>query len=190
MNKYILGLLAIISITVMTVPSQANAGIFNWFSSKKIETTSPLTAFVGQNISMGISEESPIELKPAQKLDMQFMQNTALVATSNPVANKKVVPTIAKTYVVTATAYSSTVDQTDDSPFITARGTHVRDGIVAANFLPFGTVIRIPAMYGDKTFVVEDRMHSRFSERVDIWFASRQEALDFGLRKIRIEIVS
>ena len=38
------------------------------------------------------------------------------------------------------TAYSSSVDETDDTPFITASGKHVRDGIVATNFLPFGEV--------------------------------------------------
>ena len=77
---------------------------------------------------------------------------------------------IVKTYLVRATAYSSTVDQTDDSPFITASNTYVRDGIVAANFLPFKTKIMIPELFGNKVFTVEDRMHRRFSDRVDIWF--------------------
>ncbi|MDP3003980.1 MAG: hypothetical protein Q8N43_00505, partial [Candidatus Azambacteria bacterium] len=40
-----------------------------------------------------------------------------------------------KTMKVVLTAYSSTPDQTDDTPFITASNTRVRDGIVAANFL-------------------------------------------------------
>jgi 3D (Asp-Asp-Asp) domain-containing protein len=190
MKIYIVLLYILIGIAIWAVPSEANAGLFDWFSSKKIEVISPSNAFVDQNIGMGLSEENPVEIKPAEKLDMQLMHNTALIAISNPVAIKRIMPTTAKTYVVTATAYSSTVDQTDDSPFITARGTHVRDGIVAANFLPFGTIIRIPAMFGDKTFVVEDRMHSRFSNRVDIWFTNREDALEFGLRKIRIGIVS
>ena len=43
---------------------------------------------------------------------------------------------------VTVTSYSSTPDQTDDSPFVTANGTWVHDGTLAANFLPFGTLSR------------------------------------------------
>lgn len=89
----------------------------------------------------------------------------------------------------TVTAYSSTPDQTDDTPFITAKGTFVRDGIVAANFLEFGTKVRIPELFGDKIFVVEDRMHRRYSDRVDIWFPDRETAILFGKQQAVIEIV-
>ncbi len=92
---------------------------------------------------------------------------------------------------VSMTAYSSTVDQCDSTPFITANGSRVRDGIVAANFVPFGTKIRIPSIFGDKIFTVEDRMNSRYQSRVDIWMNTRQEAIIFGYkRQIEIEIVS
>lgn len=97
---------------------------------------------------------------------------------------------VIKTYIVRATAYSSTVDQTDDTPFITASGTHVRDGIIAANFLPFGTTVRIPELYGDKLFVVEDRMNQRYWHNIDIWFPERSLAKEFGAKKIKIEVVS
>lgn len=90
---------------------------------------------------------------------------------------------------VKATAYSSTPDQTDDSPFIMANGKRVHDGAVAANFLPFGTKVRFPDLYGDKEFVVEDRMHRRFSDRVDIWMGTRGEAVRFGIQDVRMEIL-
>lgn len=90
---------------------------------------------------------------------------------------------------VVLTAYSSTSDQTDSSPFITASNTRVRDGIVAANFLPFGTKIMIPELFGEKTFVVEDRMHRRFNDRVDIWFSDRWSARQFGLKKAEIIVI-
>lgn len=90
---------------------------------------------------------------------------------------------------VPITAYSSTPDQTDDTPFITASGAHVADGIIAANFLPFNTKVQIPALFGEKVFVVKDRMHSRFSDRVDIWFADRAMALKFGIHKTEIVIL-
>ena len=94
-----------------------------------------------------------------------------------------------KELVVEATAYSSTIDQTDDTPFIAANGTYVHDGVVAANFLPFGTLIKIPEIYGDKIFIIEDRMHRRFQKRIDIWFPDRQSALQFGYQELKIQIL-
>ena len=93
------------------------------------------------------------------------------------------------TKIVTITAYSSTPDQTDSTPFITAYNTFVRDGIVAANFLKFGTKIKIPRYFGDKIFTVEDRMHQRFSNRVDIWFPTRQEANNFGVKTTELVVL-
>ncbi len=74
-------------------------------------------------------------------------------------------------------------------PRITASGSVVRDGIVAANFLPFGTEIRIPRFFGDKVFVVKDRMDPRYTNRIDVLFFTQQEALEFGLRSAYIEVL-
>lgn len=98
-------------------------------------------------------------------------------------------PVVARTQWVLTTAYSSTPDQTDSTPFITAQGTYVRDGIVAANFLSFGTRVRFPQIYGDKIFIVEDRMAKRNSHKIDIWMSSRQQALEFGARTVKVEIL-
>jgi 3D (Asp-Asp-Asp) domain-containing protein len=84
-------------------------------------------------------------------------------------------------HIVTVTAYSSTPDQTDDDPFTTASNRRVRWGYVAANFLPFGTKIMIPELFGDEVFEVQDRMNRRYSERVDVWFPSRNRAAVFGV---------
>lgn len=96
---------------------------------------------------------------------------------------------VEKTIGVVITAYNSVPEQTDDTPFITASGTQVRDGIVAANFLPFGTKIRIPSIYGDKIFTVEDRMNQRSQYMVDIWFANYNQARNFGIKTATIEIL-
>ncbi|MFH0854385.1 MAG: 3D domain-containing protein [bacterium] len=90
---------------------------------------------------------------------------------------------------VLSTAYSSTVDQCDSDPFIAASGKRVFDGMLAANFLKFGTKVRIPEYFGDKVFTVEDRMNKRFNERVDIWMETRDEALKWGVKRIRVEIL-
>jgi 3D (Asp-Asp-Asp) domain-containing protein len=115
-----------------------------------------------------------------------MVQDTGFLAIKNPPNKKQVV--ISRMWLF-VTAYSSTPDQTDDTPFITASGTHVRDGVVAANFLPIGAKIRLPTMYGDKIFIVEDRMNSRYTYRVDIWMRTREEAKQFGLRNLPIEII-
>ena len=95
----------------------------------------------------------------------------------------------AETYRVAVTGYSSSPYETDSSPYITASGDWVQDGIVAANFLPFGTELKIPELFGDKVFVVQDRMHPRKRYQVDIWFPSREEALEFGAQYTHIELV-
>jgi len=91
---------------------------------------------------------------------------------------------------VIVTAYSSTPDQTDSTPFITASGQRVRDGIIASNFLPFGTKVQFPQLFGSKIFEVEDRMHKKYSDnRVDIWFPDRASAEMFGVKKTIMRIV-
>lgn len=91
---------------------------------------------------------------------------------------------------VIITAYSSTVGQTDSTPFITASNTRVRDGIIANNYLPFGTKVRMPEIYGDKIFIVEDRMNKRKSDyHVDIWLPSYLEAKEFGAQRTYIEVL-
>lgn len=82
---------------------------------------------------------------------------------------------------VWVTAYSSTEEETDDTPFITAQGTGVRDGIVAANFLSFGTLLQIPKLFGERIFVVEDRMHRRKINFIDIWMPTKEKAEEFGI---------
>jgi len=101
---------------------------------------------------------------------------------------------VTKTLKVVVTAYSSSWDETTGIPgvagTITASGKKVADGIVANNKLPFGTKIRIPSLYGNKIFIVEDRMNKRMGEhRFDIWMPSKQEAKIFGVQKVEIEVL-
>lgn len=87
-----------------------------------------------------------------------------------------------------ATAYSSTADQADSNPFITASGTRVHPGTLAANFLPFGTTVRI----GNQLYTVEDRLNARYDNTliVDVWQPTRAAALQFGARVVEMEIIT
>lgn len=95
-----------------------------------------------------------------------------------------------RTETVNFTAYSSTVSQCDGDPFTTASGSRVRDGVTAANFLPFGTKFKIPEIFGNKIFVVEDRMAKRYWKTVDIWMPNYKSAINFGKKYGTIEILS
>ena len=95
---------------------------------------------------------------------------------------------VVRSGVVTATAYNSLSWQTDASPWITASGTRCREGVIAANFLPFGTKVMIEG-FPDRIFVVEDRMHRRHKNRIDIWFRHYKDAKKFGVRKIKYYVL-
>jgi 3D (Asp-Asp-Asp) domain-containing protein len=89
---------------------------------------------------------------------------------------------------VTATAYNSMESQTDSTPWITASGTRCREGVIASNFLPFGTKVLIEG-FGDRVFVVEDRMNRRYNKRIDIWFRDYSDARQFGVRTIKYHVI-
>ena len=90
------------------------------------------------------------------------------------------------------TAYSSSPDETDDTPCIAASGydlcKHDRENVVACNFLPFGTKVRFPELDADRTYTVVDRMHERFNSRMDIWMKSKEAAKNFGKKYLTVEI--
>ena len=123
---------------------------------------------------------------------LEYQNSGLLIVQENSLLPSSLLPApkVARTIKVVITAYSSTPEETDDDPFITAAGTWVRDGIIANNLLPFGTKIRIPKLYGDKVFTIEDRMSSKKGYyHFDIWFPSKQEAKDFGAKLTQIEVL-
>lgn len=84
------------------------------------------------------------------------------------------------------TMYNSVPEQTDDTPFITASGETVRDGIVANNCLDFGTQVMIDG----KVYEVQDRKNSRYGcEWFDIWSRSVDEALEYGVQEHQVSVV-
>lgn len=114
----------------------------------------------------------------------------------------------ASTFVVTSTAYTSSLRETDSTPFITATGARTRFGIVAVSrdllpTLPYGSQVRLEDLgsvsgrgrgqfdylFRNTVFVVEDTMHRRFSWRMDIWMPNRSTAISFGVRKLRVTVL-
>jgi 3D (Asp-Asp-Asp) domain-containing protein len=143
------------------------SGLFKFYSPSEAEGEN--TAGLGETPTFVILEENTL---------------TSLSNPNDPPLK------VTRTLPVIITAYSSTPCQTDDSPYITAAGTGVREGIVANNLLPFGTKIRIPELYDDRVFVVEDRMNWKKSNyQIDIWFPDYHQALSFGVKRTHIEVL-
>lgn len=71
---------------------------------------------------------------------------------------------------------------------VTASGTDARQGTIAADtrYYPFGTVLYVPGYgYGR----VEDRGGAiKGPQRVDLFFESHQDALEWGRRRVRVQV--
>jgi len=131
------------------------------------------------------ASEDSIPLSGREKLII--LQGNTLSPLSTPLTSDF---KVAQKINVIVTAYSSSVWETDNSPQVTASGEWVKEGIVANNLLPFGTKIKMPEIYGNKVFTVEDRMHWRKGYyHVDIWLSSYSEARDFGSKRTYIEVL-
>ena len=106
-------------------------------------------------------------------------------------------PLIATSYqrslVVTATAYNSFPEQTDDQPNLTAWGDSLIPGMqaiaVSRDLIPLGldhhTSVSIEGLFGE--FLVLDKMNKRWEKRIDIYMGDDLEAAQaWGKRQVEI----
>lgn len=87
------------------------------------------------------------------------------------------------------TAYTNSVDETDDDPNIMASGKEVYDGAIACpSILKFGDVIKIHGF----EYVCEDRMNKRYRDswHFDMFVHDKDVAFELGRRIVEIEILS
>lgn len=120
-----------------------------------------------------------------------------------PVANPR--------FVLRATAYNSLESQTDSTPDITATGARTKFGIVAVSRdvlsgdIPYGSLVRIrdlgnyhngrgagayqSLLDGHGLFIVEDTMHARKRQQVDLWFPELKAARSWGVRRVEVEVI-
>ena len=155
-----------------------------YLGSKKILVILMIAGYISGALFLALGTKG--HFKPAPILALTTIQENSLLAASNPAAPIRP----PKTLKMIITAYSSTPWETDDTPLITASGETVKEGIVANNMLPFGTEIKIPELYGDKIFVVEDRMNwTKGYYHIDIWFPDYCQAKSFGAKITYIEVL-
>ncbi len=153
---------------------------------------SPVSSAEAQTVPVGsISDTSVVvtNSEVTELLDEPDMRSEIGEPAVIEIVRPDRLPTL-KTYTISVTGYNSEAGQTDDSPFTTADGSTVRDGIIAANFLPFNTKVRFPELFGDRVFEVHDRMNPRYNLRADVWMTNKSDALKFGLkRNVKIEVI-
>lgn len=113
--------------------------------------------------------------------------------TETATTSAEVGPKVIRTSTHVMTAYNSDPRQTDDTPCITANGfnvcEHGVEDTIAANFLKFGTKVMIPELFGDRVFIVRDRMNKRYPDRVDIWMINYDDAKKFGVKVAEIKVI-
>jgi|TARA_B110000238_G_C16040768_1_gene401764 3D (Asp-Asp-Asp) domain-containing protein len=94
---------------------------------------------------------------------------------------------------VTATAYTSSVDETDSTPNISAWGDRLEPGMrvlavsrdLLSMGLTHGTLVQVEGFSRD--FIVLDKMNKRWKKKVDIYMGNdKQKALNWGKRKVNI----
>ena len=85
-------------------------------------------------------------------------------------------------------AYTSSVEETDDTPDINAMGTKPKQGSIACpTRYKFGTEVFIK----EKKYICDDRMSTRYAggDFFDIWFESRADAIHFGRQTIEVKVL-
>ncbi len=94
---------------------------------------------------------------------------------------------------VTATAYTSSVDETDSTPTIAAWGDRLKPGMrviavsrdLLAMGLTRGAIVQVEGV--DKPFVVLDKMNKRWTKKVDIYMGfDKRAAFNWGKKQVTI----
>lgn len=138
--------------------------------------------------AMGLEEAKlviPGSSNQSQKVNKEANEDIKFIATNTP--------KILRSSVHVITAYNSEVGQTDNDPCTTANGfnlcKHNQEDSIAANFLKFGTKVKIPELFGDRVFIVRDRMNKKHPNRVDVWMKEHDDAIHFGKRTATIQVI-
>ena len=146
-------------------------------TSRKItrqkQTIAPVTEIVGQGVAKS---------EPAESQDMPVIRDGYIIMPSGEIL------TYYKTDYVTATGYTHTDAGCD---MITSTGTTVHYGTVAVDprFIPYGTRMLIVSHDGQRYYGIataEDCGGAIKRDRMDLYFPTYQECIQFGRRRCTI----
>ena len=150
------------------------------------------------------------ELTLAQKVNVKIVPQILLLEPKPVALTQPQGADATPRYVLKSTAYNSHASQTDTTPNITATGATTAFGIIAASRdllgdeIPYGSLVRIRDLgsyrsgrgagqfqdvLSEQLFIVEDTMHARKADQIDVWFPSLSQALNWGVRRVEVEVV-
>lgn len=142
-------------------------------------------------------KKKPAKQKTAKTLPSKkaTVAKKAVKRKSTTVASKKTTPTYKKKMTVTATAYTSHVNQTDSTPNIAAWGDRLKPGmkVIAVSRdmlneygLKHRSKVRIKGLEGE--YVVLDKMNKRWKKKIDIYMGKDlKKAFKWGRRKVELQ---
>lgn len=95
------------------------------------------------------------------------------------------------------TAYTSDPAETDSTPCKSANGmnichmaTEITMRLCAANFVPFGTTLRLQDGNDEFMCLVVDRTNKKYADRVDLYFGmDKQAAISWGVRAMDVSVI-
>jgi len=130
---------------------------------------------------------------------------------TEPIVENKTKPKSEIHFSLKATGYNSLESQTDSTPFVTATGAKTKFGVIAvsrdllSDDIPYGSLVKIKDLGNyyngrgagrfqdilDKQgyFIVEDTMHERKRQQIDVWFPKKSDAIRWGIRQVELEVV-
>lgn len=193
--KKVTGIALLLVMFNVATAAKANAGWFQSSAQAGSNTDNGSSSlFLGEGIFRTIQGLTIDTNNPA-------IQASTVTSVTNPAASTAKSKVPPKTYVVSASGYNAVRGQTDASPCRAASGLNICTtdlNIVAANIcdshgnniIPLHTAIKIPSLYGDTIFFVEDRMNKRYCNNIDVLLPDYASAMNLGRRIVRIEIVS
>ncbi len=169
-----------------------------------------VTAILTMALSLSVLSVPASAAPKYKKADIDLMYKTLLAMEKSKNASKaaslRLRPTLqkasfrpmeksfGKNLLVTATAYTSHVGQTDSTPNIAAWGDRLHPGMKAIAVsrdllkvygLKHKQKVRIKGLKGE--YVVLDKMHKRWRKKIDIYMGrDKRKAFRWGRRKVEI----
>ena len=139
----------------------------------------------GMELSLAKAEGSMVGFQISTRRDRsQLIEMRRLVQ-----VKEHLIESMRRGQVLTITAYSPSIAATDGTPFLTASNSPVREGIVAVSRdlqdkgWTFGRKVYIDSM---GVFTVEDLLHERWTNQLDVFMFNTQRALQFGKKNMRV----
>ena len=143
---------------------------------------------------MALSEtnvDEPLEItttEPTTVVETTVVSTTEKVSTTKPVTTTATTTEAKSTTTFKVTAYCACENCCGKSDGITASGTKATQGrTIAADprYYPYGTKI----ILNGRTYVVEDCGGAIKGNRIDLYFDSHQDALEWGVRYVEGVVV-